>query len=660
MNKATKFKKWTLFIVAACILIVTLSFSAGVSALRIGDEIGDVLNTDIRTFINGERIPSYNINGRSIVLIKDLINYGFDSFFDNNARTSTIRLSPGKRFTPLSAFDEQLGRPGTVAFRHLHTDIRAIINGVPVDSYNIRGNLAIVFTDLRDVGNFGAIHWNPVTRESRMTLVVPVTGISLDRTSASVREGDAVSLTAAVTPANATNRNVTWSSSNVNTARVDNNGRVTGVRAGTATITATAPNGMTATSAITVTSAVIPVNTVTFDRTNATVRTGEHILLHAAIAPTNATDRTLTWASSDDNIARVDNNGRVTGVRAGTATITATAPNGRFARATIRVENLVQVNSVRIDPPNATIPIGETRDLTATVLPSNATDRSVTWSSNNPHVAQVNQNGRVTAVNEGTATITATTHNGRTHTAAITVTRPGIFPNLLNTERGPFTIGSPSIPEVAFMQIQSFRFTRADETSSHNTVQLEMRIRGTSSHDHIQFVIRFVDGNNNFFDMWVSNASSITANQAFDITETRAINRDVLSRTVRIEFRSVTGQLAVPGVGGSGPYWTGESVYRRTPSVPDFGTVASGRVGTAVWANMTIISDTLTSYTYDFTNIANATVSSIIADYRSALQNRGFWLSNQGPNFITYISGSTIVNVWWSGNSVTVQVQTGS
>ena len=159
-----------------------------------------------------------------------------------------------------------------------------------------------------------------------VTVNVPMTGVSLNETSATLNRGDTLQLTPSFTPADATNKNVTWSSGNDNVATVDENGIVTAVAAGDATITVTTEDGgKTATCDVTV---VVPVSGVTLDQTDISLAEYKTATLTATVAPTDATDKTVTWASSDASVATVDANGVVTGVSPGTATITVTATNG--------------------------------------------------------------------------------------------------------------------------------------------------------------------------------------------------------------------------------------------------------------------------------------------------------------------------------------------
>ena len=155
-------------------------------------------------------------------------------------------------------------------------------------------------------------------------VVVAVTGITLDRTSVSLTEGQQVTLTATVEPADATDKTVTWTTSNSGVATVDQNGTVTAVAEGTATITAAAGD-KSATCAVTVQKNVVAVTGITLDRSSVSLTEGQQVTLTATVEPADATDKTVTWTTSNSGVATVDQNGTVTAVAEGTATITAKA-----------------------------------------------------------------------------------------------------------------------------------------------------------------------------------------------------------------------------------------------------------------------------------------------------------------------------------------------
>ena len=159
-----------------------------------------------------------------------------------------------------------------------------------------------------------------------------VTEISLNANSVNVMLGNQYTLTATVTPANAANRELTWSSSNADVATVLD-GRVTAKAIGTAVITAAATDGSGAQATCTVTVTPILVNSITLSQTTLTLTSGDSGTLSATVAPTNAANRSVTWSSSDTNVATVSATGVVSARFAGAAVITATAADGSGVKA---------------------------------------------------------------------------------------------------------------------------------------------------------------------------------------------------------------------------------------------------------------------------------------------------------------------------------------
>lgn len=256
----------------------------------------------------------------------------------------------------------------------------------------------------------------------RIQIGEPVQSVGLNKTELALEVGKTGTLEAIVEPSDATNKNVTWSSSNPEVATVDN-GVVTAVSAGEAIITVTTEDGAkTATCKVTVNAPqTVPVTGVTLDKAELTLEKGSTGTLTATVAPQNATNNTVTWSSSNPEFVTVAN-GTVTAVSAGTATITVTTADGNHkATCTVTViPKTVQVSGIQVQG-SASVYVGGSTKLTATVTPTNATNQKVTWSSNNESVATVGTDGTVTAVSAGTATITVTTEDGQ-KTAACTVT----------------------------------------------------------------------------------------------------------------------------------------------------------------------------------------------------------------------------------------------
>ena len=251
---------------------------------------------------------------------------------------------------------------------------------------------------------------------------VPVTGITLNMASVTLASTDTVTLIATVQPDNATNKAVTWSSSNPSVAMV-NNGLVTAITEGSAVITVTTDDGnKTASCIITVSNATVPVTSVTLNQTTLTLAVNATETLIATIQPDNATNKNVIWASSNSVVATVMPNGLVTALSKGTTTIVvSTQDGGKSASCVVTVEE-VFVTGVTLNKTEMELAEGETEALIATVLPENATNKAVSWTSSNPLVATVNTNGLVSAIKMGTATITVTTLDGnKTATCALTV-----------------------------------------------------------------------------------------------------------------------------------------------------------------------------------------------------------------------------------------------
>lgn len=250
---------------------------------------------------------------------------------------------------------------------------------------------------------------------------VAVEGVSLNKSSLSLVQDASETLIATVTPNNATDKSVTWTSSNPGVATVDSTGKVTAVAAGSTTITVKTTDGeFTATCTVSVT-AKVAVTGVSVSPTSKTLNKGETVTLTATVSPSTATNKNVTWSSNNTSIATVDSEGKVTGIAAGTATITVTtADGGKTATSTITV-NPTPVSGVSLDQPAITLKVGASQTLVATVTPEDADNKDVTWSSSNTSVATVDSTGKVTAVAEGNATVTATSKGDSTKSAQCAV-----------------------------------------------------------------------------------------------------------------------------------------------------------------------------------------------------------------------------------------------
>ncbi|MBQ6497958.1 MAG: Ig-like domain-containing protein [Bacilli bacterium] len=249
---------------------------------------------------------------------------------------------------------------------------------------------------------------------------VAVEEITLNKTTLTLEEGATETLTATITPSNATDKEVRWTSSNEDVVTVAN-GLVTAINEGTATITATASNGLEAICEVTVFEPVIEVTGISLNKNSLTLRTDENEYLVATLTPSNATDKTVTWTTSNEEVAAVNSNGRVIAVAEGTAIITARTSNGLEATCTVTVSDTIVVTKIKLNKEETTLTEGESETLTATLTPSNATDKTVTWTSNHPEIATVDNAGKITAVKAGTTMIIAQASSGKKATCFVTV-----------------------------------------------------------------------------------------------------------------------------------------------------------------------------------------------------------------------------------------------
>ena len=232
-----------------------------------------------------------------------------------------------------------------------------------------------------------------------------IQSIAISQPSAELTVGETLSLEATVSPSNATYDGIIWTSTMPKVASVTNSGLVSALSAGNTTITAMA-GGKTASCSITVKNGSVAVESVELNKTELSLVEGNTETLTATVKPDDATDKSVSWKSSDSSIATVDSNGKVTAVSAGEATITATAGEKSASCKVMIQKKTIPVTSVSLNEESIEIQEGKTATLTATVLPDDATDKTVTWKSSNPSVATV-ENGVITALTAGETTISA-------------------------------------------------------------------------------------------------------------------------------------------------------------------------------------------------------------------------------------------------------------
>ena len=293
-----------------------------------------------------------------------------------------------------------------------------------------------------------------------------VKGIRLNAEELTVNVNETVQILVSIKPKNATNKTITWSTSDKNIATVEG-GEVKGISEGTATITAKSDNGIIATCKVIVVAKenslsdpVVPVKKIKLDQTSLNMKPNQKVKIKVAYSPKNAIFKLVSWSSSNSKVATVTEDGTVEAKSNGDAIITATTQNGISATCKVKVsgtpdvENVVIyespksiINSVKntvfdddgmgsvisegmntvVDDVLNALPVtinmvGKPVKLYAYCLPGNA-DQTITWSSKNKNVATVSSDGTVTPKGYGETQIVATSKNGKQATATIVVSK---------------------------------------------------------------------------------------------------------------------------------------------------------------------------------------------------------------------------------------------
>ena len=357
-----------------------------------------------------ETIGGPNSNGYKEVLHLTMGSDSFDKVFIGSAEDAAkaeTTTDITERKADLTVKANAMG--GTTTTDYLDKEVTFSFHSVKNDSWYER-----VFTISKANGTLTI---TPVQ--------VPATAITLNATSQKLTEGKTVTLAATVTPADTTDA-VVWTSSNTKVATVSADGVVTAVKEGTAVITATAGN-VKATCKITVSKAVVKVTKVSVTASARNIAAGKKVQLKAAVAPSKATNKAVTWKSSNTKVATVSSKGVVTfSKKAGgkKVTITATAKDGskKYGKITLTCMK-GSVKKITLSGVK-TLKAGKTAKVKAKVTTMNGkANKTLTWTSSNTKIATVDKNGKVKAVKgkKGTVTITARATDGSGKKATIKI-----------------------------------------------------------------------------------------------------------------------------------------------------------------------------------------------------------------------------------------------
>lgn len=270
-----------------------------------------------------------------------------------------------------------------------------------------------VITCTSDVGN--------VSASCVISVEQLVSYITLNEDSVNVGLGKTFQLKGTVDSNDVSNKQLKWSSTKNSIASIDKNGNITGKKLGRCTVICSATDGSKAKAKCTV-NVIRQMTSLSLDKSTIRLLEGKSTKIRAIVRPSNASIKKVTWSSTDESVATIDVNGNIYAVAEGVCKIKATAEDGsnKKAECWLYVLPRVAASSVVISQKDLFLPVGTTEDLQVSVLPSNNTD-SISFSSDNKLIATVNQNGRVSAIRPGQATITCSTSSGKSATATVTV-----------------------------------------------------------------------------------------------------------------------------------------------------------------------------------------------------------------------------------------------
>lgn len=270
----------------------------------------------------------------------------------------------------------------------------------------------------------------------------PVTGISLDPREFTLETiGSSFTIKPVISPEDASDLGVVWESADTKVVSVASDGTVTAIGPGTTTVKATTNDGSFTSNCVV--SVKSPAQHVSLDKTSLKLLEGESGKLTATVYPLNSTQKTLTWVSDHPDVASVDNEGNVTARKAGTATVTVKVAEN--VTAVCKVTVISRVTGISLSETTVELKPGETHQLTATVLPQNASNAEVTWYSDKESVATVSQLGLVTGVGPGETTVHAVTTDGGKMASCLVKVGTPVKGITLSVSSKTLYVGDPSL-----------------------------------------------------------------------------------------------------------------------------------------------------------------------------------------------------------------------
>lgn len=253
--------------------------------------------------------------------------------------------------------------------------------------------------------------------------VPQVESIKVNETEAKLKVGESLFLTISHFPENLPAPDYVWSTDSPKILNVQSDGSMIALQVGKATVTVKTLDGRLSASC---TINVLPVNAdgIALNKTTLKLVLGTSETLSYTISPPSATNKEVIWTSLNSDIAVVDQLGKVTAIGVGDTEIEVISKDGKVKTACKVVVEPILVTSLSISKSAASLIVGETTQLSVSILPANATNKSITWSSSNSSIANVDADGTVTAVGVGNVEVSAKSENGKIASSLISVKDP--------------------------------------------------------------------------------------------------------------------------------------------------------------------------------------------------------------------------------------------
>lgn len=344
-------------------------------------------------------IPQIEISARSQVFFSSGISFSHES------SSQTLEFTTSDSWSTVIADSQASGWLSVKPSSGKAGTVTMTVSAKPNDGFDERSSVVTIKCD--------TVNKDFTVRQAGQP-VISVTGITLDKSSISLIEGEEAIIEATVKPDDATDKTVTWNSSDESVAMVDG-GKVKALSAGTAVITAMA--GSISAICKVVVNRIVPVTDISISPSTLNLDRNTSAMLTAIVCPSDATEKSVIWESLSPAVASVDQTGMVTTLAKGTAIIKARIG---AVEGDCTVTVFVSVLSVTLNKNSLLLGKGSTETLIATVNPVDADDNKVIWTSSNPSVATVGENGMVTAIAEGEARITASA-GGKSDVCDVTV-----------------------------------------------------------------------------------------------------------------------------------------------------------------------------------------------------------------------------------------------